>query len=128
MSRGLLLKTATTVTVEVLFSVNLYCYGPTWPIVGLLGDTTRFIWDVQNVPWADCKGNQEEYANAVELQRAFHDKLPDSNLNKIPAELRVIMPQYQLYGQARNICRSIADSEIQSGKGWKKIVEAFYKN
>ena len=87
----------------------------------------RFSWDIKNVPWTDGKGNQEEYAKAVELWNAFHNKLTDSNSNKIPADLRGIMLQSQLYGRARDICRSITDTDIQSNTGWKSVVDAIYR-
>lgn len=61
------------------------------------------------------------------IWNAFHDKLPDSNSNKITTELRGIMLQSLLYGQARDISRSISDSEIPSETVWKPIVDAFYK-
>lgn len=87
----------------------------------------RFSWDIKNVPWTNGKGNQEEYAKAVALWDAFHNKLPDYNSNKISIELRGIMLHSQLYGRAKDIRRLIADDDIQSGTGWKKIVEAVYK-
>ena len=87
----------------------------------------RFSWDVKNVPWTDGKGNQEEYATSVRLWNTFHDKFPDSNSNKIPVTLRRIMLQFQLYGRARDICKSVSDTDIQSDNDSKAIISAIYK-
>ena len=87
----------------------------------------RFSWDMKSVPWTDGKGSQEEYACAVMLWSALHDKLPDSNNNKIPKELRGIMLQSQLYGRAKEICKKVPDSVIQSVEGVQAIVNAVYK-
>ena len=87
----------------------------------------RFSWDLKSVPWTDGKGSQEEYASAVMLWSALHDKLPDSNSNKIPLELRGIMLQSQLYGRAKEICKKVSDSEIQSAGGARAILNAVYK-
>lgn len=38
------------------------------------------------------------------------------------------MIRSQLYGRARDICRSISDAKNQPAIGWKKIVEAVYKH
>lgn len=48
----------------------------------------KFSWDIKNVPWTDGKGCQEDYSKAVDLWSKFHDRLPDSNSNKISKELR----------------------------------------
>ena len=89
--------------------------------------TPRFSWDIRNIPWTDGKGNQEEYAKSVELRNAFHNKLPDSNSNKIPLALRGIMLQSQLYGRAMDMCKSTLDEDIQSTTGSDHIVSAIYK-
>lgn len=86
-----------------------------------------FSWDIKNVPWTDGIGNQEEYSNSVALWNAFQNKLPDLNSNKIPSELRGIMLQSQLYGRARDLCKGIPDTEIQSDTGSVAIVKAVYK-
>lgn len=87
----------------------------------------KFSWDIKNVPWTDGKGCQEDYSKAVHLWNKFHDRLPDSNSNKIPKELRGIMLQSQLYGRARDLCMTISDSDIQSNNGSKVVVYAIYK-
>ena len=87
----------------------------------------RFSWDIKNVPWTYGKGNKEEYSNSVPLWNAFHDKLPDSNSNKIPNVLRGIMLQSKLFGRARHLCKSISAETIQSVNGSKAIVDAIHK-
>lgn len=44
----------------------------------------------------------------------FHEKLSDSNSNKITDEFRGIMLQYQRYGRAFDICKRIDRSIIQN--------------
>lgn len=87
----------------------------------------KFSWDLRNVPWTDGKGNQEQYAKNVELWVALHDKLPDSNNNKIPEALQGIMLQSQLFGRARDLVKKIPDDVIQSDEGVAAIVGAIYK-
>lgn len=87
----------------------------------------RFSWDLKTVPWTDGKGNQEDYASSVSLWTAFHNKLPDTNSNKIPDELRGIMLQSQLFGRARDLCKKIPDDTIQSSSGAEAIVKAVHK-
>ena len=118
--------TAKVLLLNHLLGNSLIVMGPE-PSSASLPTRPRFSWDIRNVPWTDGKGNQEEYAKSVDLWDAFHNRLPDSNSHKITAELRGIMLQSQLYGRARDMCRSIPDSEIQSADGWKKIIQAIYK-
>ena len=87
----------------------------------------RFSWDMKTAPWTDGKGDQDEYASAVALWQAFHDKLPDSNSNKIPKELRGIILMSNLFGRAKDLCKKIPDQEIQSDTGVDAIVKAIYK-
>ena len=87
----------------------------------------RFAWDIRSVPWTDGRGNQDQYASAVALWKAFHDKLPDANSNKIPKDLQGIMLQSQLYGRARDLCKSIPDETIQSEDGSEAIVNKIYQ-
>eukprot|EP00171_Calliarthron_tuberculosum_P017605 IDg17605t1 len=87
----------------------------------------RFSWDIKTVPWTEGKGNQEDYATSVALWSQFHNKLPNQNSNKIPADLRGIMLQSQLYGRARDLCKKISAETIQSENGADSIVKAVYK-
>ena len=87
----------------------------------------RFSWDLRSVPWTDGKGNQEDYVNAVTSWKSFHDKLPDTNSNKILENLRGMMLQSHLYGRAKDLCRHIPFSEIESKNGVDLIGEALYK-
>ena len=87
----------------------------------------RFTWDIRNVPWTDGKGNQDDYRRSVTLWSSFHDKLPDSNSNKIPRDLRGIMLQSQLFGRAKDLCNGLDDMIIQSQDGPSAIVNAVYK-
>ena len=73
----------------------------------------RFSWDIRSVPWTDGKGDQEEYVNAVRSWSSFHNKLPDSNSNKIPKSLRGIMLHSHLYGRAKDLCKEIPFTEIE---------------
>jgi len=87
----------------------------------------RFAWDIRSVPWTDGRGNQDQYASAVALWKAFHNKLPDANSNKIPKDLQGIMLQSQLYGRARDLCKSIPDETIQSEDGSEAIVNKIHQ-
>ena len=87
----------------------------------------RFYWDLRNVPWIDGKGNQEGYYDAVNAWRDCHNRLQDSNNNKIPSELQGIMLPAQLYGRAKNLCRTIDKSIIQSSSGVDEILKIIYK-
>lgn len=61
------------------------------------------------------------------LWEAFHNKLPDSNANKVPEELRGIMLQSNLFGRSKDLCKKVPDSVIQSATGVAAIVRALYK-
>ena len=87
----------------------------------------RFSWDIRSVPWTDGKGDQAEYVAAVKSWSSFHDKLPDSNSNKIPQELRGIMLQSHLYGRAKDLCKDLLFEEIESEDGVEKICNTLYK-
>ena len=87
----------------------------------------KFSWDVGNVPWADGKGDQDQYKNSVLLWKAFHDRLPEANSNKIPGELQGIALQSQLYGRALDLSKKIPSTTIQSIEGASQIVKAVYK-
>lgn len=79
------------------------------------------------MPWADGIGNPEGYSSSVALWKAFHNKLPDSNSNKILTDLRGIMLQSQLYGRTQDLSKGIPDSEIQYDTGFAAIIKAVYK-
>lgn len=82
---------------------------------------------MKTVPWTVGKGSQEEYAASVTLWSAFHDKLTDSNSNKIPPDLSGIMLLSQLYGRAKDLCKKLPESEIQSASRVLAVVDAVYK-
>ena len=94
---------------------------------GGLPNRPRFSWDVRSVPWTDGKGKQDDYADAVELWSAFHDALPGKNSNKIPAELRGIMLQANLFGRAKDLAKKIPDTTIRSNNGASAIVRGIHK-
>lgn len=87
----------------------------------------RFSWDINTVPWTDGRGNQAEYKKAVDLWVSFHNKLPDTNPNKIAAHRRGIMLKSNLYGRAKYLCAGITDDQISSSKGVEHIVHAIYR-
>ena len=93
----------------------------------VLPSRPRFSWDLKNVPWTDGKGSQEEYAEAVRLWSALHDKLPDSSSNKIGSDIRGIMLKSQFYGRAKEIVKKVPDDVIESNEGAQAIVNAVYK-
>ena len=59
-------------------------------------------------------GKEQYYANYVKLWCALHSKLPEGNSSKILTELQVLMLQSELYGRARDLCKMIPDTTIQS--------------
>ena len=63
----------------------------------------RFSWDMKNAPWTDGKGNQEIFYEAVQQWFNLQNLLPDSNSNRIPANLQAVIPQCQRYGRARDL-------------------------
>jgi len=87
----------------------------------------KFSWDIRSTPWTDGRGNQEGFARAVKLWGQFHDKLPASNSNKIPADLRGICLKSQLFGRALDLCKGIPDDDIASENGAQLIIDAIYK-
>lgn len=87
----------------------------------------KFSWDFRHVPWADGKGDQEPYKNAVLLWKAFHDKLPDTNSYKVPQDLQGIMLQSQLYGRALDLSKKIPTATLQSPEGVSAIISAVYR-
>ena len=92
-----------------------------------LPNRPKFSWDIRSVPWTDGKGNQEDYKTSVDLWSAFHDALPNTNSNKIPAALRGIMLQSNLFGRAKEICRKIPDDIVRSFEGQEAIIKALFK-
>ena len=86
----------------------------------------RFSWDLRSVSWTDRKGNQEDYVNAVTSWKSFHNKLLDTNSNKISENLRGIMLYSHVYGRAKDICKRISFSEIISKNGVDLICEALH--
>lgn len=87
----------------------------------------RFSWDIRTVPWTDGRGSHEDYVNAIRSWSSFHEKLPDSNNNKIPIGIRGIMLHSHLYVQAKDICKDIPFSQIESSDGLELICKALHK-
>lgn len=87
----------------------------------------KYAWDMRNAPWTDGRGDQSDYSIAVKQWKAFHDKLPPSNSNKIPSDLQGIILQSQLYGRAKDLCKALTDTEVQSDDGPYKIIKAVHK-
>ena len=92
-----------------------------------LPNRPRYSWDIRTVPWTDGKGSQEPFAAAVELWKLFHDKLPDSNANKIPATLQGIMLKSQLFSHADALCKGLSNADITSADVAQKIVDYVYQ-
>lgn len=87
----------------------------------------KFSWDMKSAPWTDGKGDQEEFSRSATLWEAFHDKLPDSNSNKVPKTLCGIVLQSNLFGRAKDLCKKVPDIEIQSENGVAAIVKVIHK-
>lgn len=117
------------------FKINKLIEGRPFIVMGPLGNggssngsqRPRFSWDMRKVPWTDDRGNQEEYANAVDLWSNFHDLLPVINASKIPSALQGIMLQSQLYGRARDLVKKIDPEDIKKEGGALLIVDAICK-
>lgn len=58
----------------------------------------------------------------------FFDKLPDSNFNKIPTDLRGIILQPDLYGRYLYLWKIVSDTVIRSKSVTDAIVSAIYKS
>ena len=87
----------------------------------------KFHWDLKNAPWTDGRGSQEQYYNAVKLWKSFHDKLPEGNGNKIPANLQGLILQSQLYDRALDLVKKVPADKIQSDDGALEVASAIYK-
>ena len=77
----------------------------------------KFSWDLKSAPWTDGKGSQEQYAEAVELWKLYHDSLADGTSGKIPKKLQGVILKSQLYGRARDFARSVEKSVLVSEGG-----------
>lgn len=64
---------------------------------------------------------------AVRLWKRFHDKLPESNGNKIPASLQGFVLQSQLYGRAVDLVKKLSADEIEAEDGALKVASAMFK-
>lgn len=87
----------------------------------------RFSCDIKTVPWTDGRGDQTEFAESMGRWQAFHANLPDGYSNKIAANNQSIVLLSHLYGQARDLCRSISGDIINSKSGVDVIVSAIHK-
>lgn len=74
--------------------------------------------------WKKVSGH---YSKAADLWKKNHDKLPDSNSNKILQQLREVVVQSLLLNGAHSFCMTITDSDIQSIDGSKVVVDAIQK-
>ena len=87
----------------------------------------KFSWDIKNAPWTDAKGAQEKYYKSVLLWKSFHDKLPETNSNKIPSELQGIILKSQLFGRAVHLIEKVPDDEITAVDGAMAVAKCIYK-
>lgn len=87
----------------------------------------RFDWEKKSVLGTDGKGSSEEYASAVTIWIAFHDKTLASNPNKVPREPRDIMLQSQLHNRAKELCSGLSDSVVQSDFVADAVLKAGHK-
>lgn len=75
----------------------------------------------------DGKGENREYADSVSQWIVFHNQFPNYNSNMITADLRVIMFHLNLFGRAKDLCKSIPTATLQSAAGVTYIVKALQK-
>lgn len=73
--------------------------------------------DLRSFSWTDGRGDQPDYAKAVAVWSDFHDMLPDTNFNKINADLSGIFLNSQLYGRARDLSLGISDTTTKTAEG-----------
>lgn len=77
--------------------------------------------------WTDGKNSKEEYVSAFALWSALYDRLPDSSSSKIPAKVRGIMLQSQLYSKGENLCKKASKTVTHSAAGTAAIADAIFK-
>lgn len=87
----------------------------------------KFSWDLRNAPWTDGRGPQDGYYDSVLRWKAFHDKLPDTNSNKIPRELQGVVIQSQLFGRALDLSQKLSADEIGSVDGALNVAKCIHK-
>lgn len=92
-----------------------------------LSSRPKFSWDAMSPPWTDGKGDQEEYRDAVKLWQTFHNRLPESNSNKIQAALQAVYLKSQLYVRAKDLCSGISDSQLTEENAVDLIVGKIYQ-
>lgn len=80
---------------------------------------TKHSWDILTTPWTDARVNQDDIGEAVE----FHDTLPATNSDRIPAELRGVYLKSQLDGRVRDLCSFILKETLCSDKGVAAITD-----
>lgn len=87
----------------------------------------KFSWDIKNSPWTDGVGSQECYAHSVKQWCLFHDRLPDNNANRIAPNVRGIILEANLYGRAKDLCKSITAEQLGSDTGATHVMNCIYK-
>lgn len=87
----------------------------------------KVSWDLRSAPWTNARGSQEGYCDAVIQWKAFHDRLPESNSNKIPEDLQGIIFQSQLFKRAIDFCKKVPTATIQSAQDALAIAKAIHK-
>lgn len=98
-------------TPEAPFLSFLIVKGPVYSVL-TLPSRPLLTWDIKFVPGTNGCGKQEEYARAVSLWSASHDKHTESISNKIDADICVIVPKSQLYGCPKALCIGIDEEPI----------------
>ena len=87
----------------------------------------KFFRDAKSPRWTDGKGDQQEYRDAVSLCQTFHNKMPDSNSNKIPTALQAVCLKSKLYGRDKDLCSGIADILLTTDAAVDLIVGKIYQ-
>lgn len=87
----------------------------------------KFSWDFKSPPWADGRGDQQQYVEQVTLWKEVHDTLRDSNPNKIVAELQGIVLNAQLVGRARDLCAKVSLEDLKKTDGAITLAQAIYR-
>lgn len=112
--------------VASLFTELFLVSGPEFRRSYLLSHT-RFIWDPFTSPCIDGNVSHEGYAVAIEDWCDYHGKVPDSNTNIVPKNLRGLQIQSQLFDPASDFINDIPHSVLKPDDGAVAIVDALHK-
>lgn len=77
-------------------------------------------------PATDGRGQQDEYADAVDRWCDFHDLLEEKNSNRIPPKLRRRVLWAQFSDRTKDCARQIPRSILMSENGSKAIFSAVH--